>query len=151
MIPSNGKAEFSRGLEPNRIERVARAPEVVEHAQKILPDEMRQHEAVVQVRAPAHGRAALRIAPEPRGERAQKQLLGEAHARVRRHLEGAELDKPETPRHAVGRIELVDADLGAMRVAGEVDEQIAKQPVGGPQRRVGARRRNQRQRDFEVR
>ena len=40
----------------------------------------------------------LRLAPEPGDEGAQQQLLGEAHARVRRHLEGAELDEAETGR-----------------------------------------------------
>src|SRR5882762_9164440 len=36
---------------------------------------MRQHEAVVQRRAPAHARAVLRLAGEPRDQRAHQQLL----------------------------------------------------------------------------
>ena len=110
---------------------------------------MRQHETVVQIGAPAHRRALLRFAPEPGDQRAQEQLLGERHARVRRHLEGAELDEPEPAGHAVGRIELVDADFGAMGVAGDVDQKIAEQPVGDPQRGVGTWRRNLRQRDLQ--
>ena len=61
---------------------------------KVLRDEMRQHEAVVQLRAPADERLLVRRLPEPRDERAQQQLLRQAHARVRRHLERAQLHQP---------------------------------------------------------
>ena len=82
---------------------------------------------------------SLRLAPEPGDERPQQQLLGETHAGVRRHFESAEFDKPEPPGRAVRRIELVDADFGAMGVAGNVDQQIAEQPVDQPQRKRSAR------------
>ena len=82
-------------------------------------------------------------------ERAQQQLLGEAHARVGRHFERAEFDQPEPPGRAVGRIELVDADFGAMRIAGDVDEQIAEQAVDEPERRGSPGAGDLRQRDFE--
>ncbi len=112
---------------------------------------MRQHELVVQRRAPAHQRAVERLAPEPGDERAHQQLLREAHPGVRRHLEGAELDEAEPARGAVGRPELVDADLGAMRVAGDVDEQVAEQPVHHPGPDVGlARARHLAQRDLHL-
>ena len=96
---------------------------------------MRQHEAVVQRRAPAHETAVLRLAPEPGDERAQQQLLGEAHARIGRHFEGAEFDEAEAAGRPVGRIELVDADFRAMRIAGDVDEKIAEKPVDEPERK----------------
>jgi hypothetical protein len=111
---------------------------------------MRQHEAVVQIGAPAHRLALLRLAPEPGHQRPEQQLLGEAHARVRRHFERAELDESQPPSGAVGRIELVDADLGAMRVAGHIDEQIAEQPVDDPDRRAEALRRHLRERNLEL-
>ena len=41
---------------------------------------------------------------------------------------------PSRPR-PVGRIELVDAELGAVGVAGDVDEQVAEQAVDEPRRR----------------
>ena len=62
-------------------------------------------------------------------------LLHEAHARMRRHLERAELDEAEPARRPVRRVELVDADLGAVRVAGDVDQQVAEQAVDEPRRR----------------
>ncbi len=77
---------------------------------------------------------SLRLLPEPGDQRAQQQLLRQAHPRMRRHLERAELDQAQPAGRAVGRIELVDADLGAVRVAGDVDQQIAEQAIDQPQR-----------------
>ena len=95
---------------------------------------MRQHEPVVQRRAEADRRAAEGLLPEPGDQRPQDQLLRQAHARVRRHLEGAELDQAQPTGRAVGREQLVDADLGPMRVAGDVDQQVAEDPVDQPGR-----------------
>ena len=126
------EAELALGLEPFGLEGVARPAQIAEHAQKVLPDEMRQHEFVMQGGAPAHQLALLGLAPEPGDERAQQQLLGEAHARVRRHLEGAEFEQAQAPCGAIGRIELVDADLGAMGVAAHIHQQIAEETVHQP-------------------
>ena len=105
------------------------------HVEEIGPDEMLEHEAVVQRRAPTHQPAVLRHAPEPRHQRAQQQLLGETHARVGRHLEGAKLDQAEPAHRPVGREQFVDADFGAMGIAGDVDQQIAEQAVDQPRPR----------------
>src|SRR5213083_1766370 len=86
------EAKFALRLEPGGIELVAGALEIREHAEEILPDEMRQHEAVVQRGAPAHAGAVLRLAPEPGDQRAHEKLLSQVHTRVGRHLEGAEFD-----------------------------------------------------------
>src|SRR5207302_8277941 len=51
------EAELEVGQEPARIERHARARQLVDDALEVRPDEMRQHEAVVQRRAPTHQRA----------------------------------------------------------------------------------------------
>ena len=110
---------------------------VVEHVEEILPDVVRQHEAVVQRRAPAHEAAVERALPQPGDEGAHQQLLGKAHARIGRHLEAAELDQAEPAGRTVRREQLVDADLRAMRVAGDVDQQIAEQPVDQPGQRCG--------------
>ena len=123
-----------------RSRRRSRSPST---SRKSLPDEMRQHEAVVQRRAPAHQPALLRLAPEPGDQRAEQQLLGQAHARVRRHLEGAELDQAEPAGRAVRRIELVDADLGAVGVAGR-HRPAGCGTAGRPARAAAARPRRRR-------
>ncbi len=93
---------------------------------------MRQQPAIVQRRTPAHQLAAIGLLPEARHERAQQQHLHRAHARVRRHLEGAEFDQAQAAGRAVGRIELVDRELGPVRIAGKVGEQVAQQAVDQP-------------------
>src|SRR6187200_3343123 len=100
------KAEFALRLEPDRIELVPGIAEIAEYSQEIFPDEMRQHEAVVQRRSPAHERTLLRLAPEPREQSAHKQLLRKAHTRIRRHFERAEFDETEPASRAIGRIKL---------------------------------------------
>ena len=82
---------------------------------------------------------SIGLAPETRDQRTQHELLREAHALVRRHFEGAHLEQAEPAGVAVGREHLVDAELGAMRVAGGVDEQVAEQAVDDPGRHRLAR------------
>ena len=84
-------------------------------------------------------RRVVRLAPEPRDQRAQQQLLRQAHPRVRRHLERAHLEQAAAARRAVRRVELVDAELGAMRVAGDVGQQVTEQPIDEPGRNGTAR------------
>ncbi len=70
------KAEFEMRREPFGLQRVARLRGVVDHVLEVLPDEVRQHEAVVQLGAPAH--ELLRpvgLLPEPRNEGTQQKLL----------------------------------------------------------------------------
>jgi hypothetical protein len=85
-------------------------------------------------------RAARRAVPEAGHQAAQQQLLGQRHARVRRHLEGAQLEQAEAAGRAVRRIQLVDAELGAVGVAGDVDQQVAQHAVDQPGRHVAAGR-----------
>ena len=80
-------------------------------------------------------RAPVRCLPEPGDQRAHQQLLGKAHAGMRWHLERAELDETKPAGRAVRRIELVDADLGTMRVATDVDQQMAENAIDQPRRR----------------
>ena len=70
--PEEGKPEFELRLEPGGIERIARPAEIGENAEEILPDEMRQHETIMQGRAPAHQTALLGFLPKPRDERPQQ-------------------------------------------------------------------------------
>jgi len=111
---------------------IASAAQVIQHAEKVLPNEMLEHESVVQGSAPTNRCTALRLAPEPRGQRAQEQLLRQAHARVWRHFERAELDQAQPSGRTIGREQFVDAQLGTMGVAGDVDEEVTKQPVHQP-------------------
>ncbi len=139
------------GLKPFRLERIARSTKISENAEKVLPDKVRQHEPVMQRGSPAHGRALLRLAPKPSDDRAQQQLLREAHARVRRHFKRAKFDEPKTSRRTIGRVQLVDADFRAMRVAAHIDKKIAIEPVNEPEWEAGhVWARRVRQRDFQL-
>src|SRR5260370_10403983 len=84
----NRKTELALGVEPFRVEAIAFAADFLEHVEEILPYEILKHEAVVQRRAPAHHGAVERLAAEPGDERAQQQLLREAHTRIGRHFYG---------------------------------------------------------------
>ena len=127
-----GKPEFELGEIPFRRKIVAGALQLGEHVQEIFPEEMRQHETVMQRGAPAHEFTLLRLAPEFCDQRADQQLLGERHARVRRHFERPEFNQPEPASRAIRRIEFVDADFGAVGIAGDVDEDVAEQPIDQP-------------------
>ena len=148
----DGEAELALRLEPIGREIVARVAQVAQHVEEVCPDEMAQHESIVQRGAPADEPALQRFAPEPGRERAYQQLLGKAHLGIRRHLEAAELDEAQPPGWPVGREELVDAELGAVRVAGHVDEQVAEQAIDHPRRgrRGAAGRRHLRQRHLQL-
>ena len=58
------EAELEVRREPLRIERVARCAEAAQHVLEILMHEMRQHEIVVQARAPAAQLLLVRAIPE---------------------------------------------------------------------------------------
>ena len=128
------KTEFDERVEPALVHRVPERVEIRDDVANIRRDEMRQQPSIVQRRAPAHEVAAIRLLPEPRDQRAQQQRLHEAHPRMRRHFERAKLEQPEAPGCRVGRVELVDRELGAMRIAREVGQQMAQQPVDEPRR-----------------
>ena len=130
------EAEVEVWRKPVGLDRVAEATQLLHHVAQVLPDEVRQHEAVVQLGAPSlQARRPVRLLPEARHQRTHQQLLSEAHAGVRRHLEGTHLEQAEPAGRAVGRVQLVDAELGAVGVAGDVDEQVAHQPIDEPRRR----------------
>ncbi len=91
----------------------------------------------MQLRAPRHGLALVRLVPELRHRAAEQELLHEAHARVRRHLEAAQLEQAEAARRAARVEELVDAELGAVGVAGGVGQDVAENAVDQPRRGPG--------------
>jgi hypothetical protein len=63
-------------------------------------------------------------------------MLSKTHLRVWRHFKRAHLDKPESPGAALRREEFINRELGAMRIAAGINEQIAEQPVRQPRRGV---------------
>src|SRR5262245_5140010 len=146
-----GKTKLALGMKPLRVEVIAGAAKTFQNVEKVLPNEVLQHESVVQGRTPTYRRAALWLAPEPGDQGAQEQLLRQAHARMRRHFERAKLQEAQPSGWTVGREQFVDAELGAVGIAGDVDEKIAKQAIDQPRpRRLAlARRRHHGQRDLE--
>src|SRR6516164_5934106 len=89
------KAKLAVSMKRNRSEVIAGAAEIFQNVEKVSPNEMFQHESVVQHRTPAYRRTALRLAPEPSDQGAQEKLLRQAHARVRGHFERAELHQTQ--------------------------------------------------------
>ena len=88
--------------------------------------------------------------PEARDQRAEQQLLHHAHPRIRRHLECPQLEEAAPPGCEVGRVELVDAELRAMRVARDVDKQVAQRAIDEPRGRLALRRSKPRERDLHL-
>ena len=127
-----GEAEFQEGREPVGVEGEACLAQVTHHILHVLPDEMGQHEAVVQGSAPAHQIVAVGPLPEMSDQRPQQQHLHQAHARVGWHLESTQFQKSQPAALAVGRIKLVDAELRPVGIAGQVDQQIAQQAIHQP-------------------
>ena len=57
---------------------------------------------------------------------------------MRRHLEAAQLEQAEPAALGIGAEQLVDAELGAVGVAGDVGEQVSQRPVDLPRQCLGA-------------
>jgi hypothetical protein len=89
------EAELEVRLEPGHVEPVAALGQVVEHVVEVHAHKGGQQEAVVQFGAPAGELAVPGLLPEAGHQRAQQQLLGNAHAGVRRHLEGAQFEQAQ--------------------------------------------------------
>src|SRR5499426_4410885 len=85
-----GKAKLEMRRKPARLESVASLVQLRNHVIEIKPNKVWQQKTIVQLGAPARQpRRRIGRLPEACDEPTQQQLLGEAHARVRRHLEGA--------------------------------------------------------------
>ncbi|MNQ83452.1 hypothetical protein D3C85_985300 [compost metagenome] len=88
VVANLGEAEFQMRGEPFGPHRITGGVEVDDDIGEVLLDKVRQQEAIVQLRAPARQfRRCIGLAPEPRDQRPQQQLLRQAHARMGRHLE----------------------------------------------------------------
>ena len=105
-----------------------------QHVLEIQVNESWQHEAIMQLGAPARGRGPIRRFPEARNQGTQQQLLCAAHVRVGWHLERAQFQQAQATSGRVGRVHLVDRDLAAVRVAGGVNQDVAQGAVDQPGR-----------------
>ena len=141
------KAKLEMRIEPFDAQRIAGLVQVGNDIFQILTHKMRQHETVVDFRAPPDQFLAIGVLPEMRDQGAKQEVLREAHPRMRRHFKRAHFEQAEAARSRVGRVELVDAELGAVRAAGRVDQQVSEDAVHQP-RRSAAMVRNLLKRDF---
>ena len=87
-------------------------------------------------RPPADELPVPGLLPETGHQGADDQLRKQAHPDVRRHLEGPHLHQPPPSGGAVRGEELVDAKLGPVSIPGEIDKEIAEQPVDEPRARL---------------
>src|SRR5207244_2906329 len=101
------KAKLEMRRKPVELERIPRVAQIAEDVLEVRLAEMRQHPAVMEVGAPAHEAVPVWLAPELADESAQQEMLGETHARMGRHLEGAHLDEPKTAIAALRREQLI--------------------------------------------
>ena len=131
-LTDHRKSEFEVRGKPLTFKRISGRPHLVEHLVEVRRHEMGQHEAIVNGGSPSHETLTIGCSPEPRNQRPQQQLLREAHARMRGHLERPQFDEPQPARCRVGREELVDAELGPVRVPRGIGQQMAKHPVDKP-------------------
>src|SRR5262252_303464 len=125
---------------PSEVYFVTGSMQICNHGRKILLDEVWEHKQIVKACSPSSRRFRIRVAPERSHQRTYEQLLRETHSRVRRHFESAQFDKPQPTRSAVRRVQLIDAKLGAMRVARNVNKKIAEDPINQPWRARSVRR-----------
>src|SRR5215475_14140508 len=132
----HGKTKFEMRRKPGFIDGITRPPQIVDDGGKILFDVVRKKKEIVKAGSPTDRFFLKWGAPEPRNQSTYKQLLRQTHPCMRRHLERPHLHKTEPARRAVGRVELIDAEFGTMRVAGHVDQQVSENPVDQPRRTI---------------
>ena len=135
----NGKAKFEMRQEPIGFDRIAGPLQIVDHFAEILPHKVRQQKPIVQLRAPAN---AAGCGKASRQNQATSVRSSNCCVRLIRACGGISNARnstsPKRPGRRVGRVQLVDAELGPVRVAGHVDQQMAKDAIDQPRRRVCA-------------
>ncbi len=132
VIAQQREAEGVMRCEPLRVEVEPGLAQFGEHVIEVHRNEGGQQEAVVQRGAPALQCGGVGRVPEAGDERAQQQLLHHAHAGVRRHLESAQFEQAEAAGGAVRAVELVNAELAAVGIAGDVDQEVAQGAIDKP-------------------
>src|SRR4051794_16644125 len=97
---------------------------------------MREHEAIVQLGAPADEGLVIRHTPEPREERPQQQLLGQTHPGMRGHFKSPKLHQTMTSAHPIGGVKLINAKLRPMGISRGVYKEVSKNTVDQPGRKI---------------
>jgi len=91
-----GTAEFKMSAEPTGFHVDPGGIEKLHHRVQVLPQIVREHEAVMNQSAPSDEWIAERFFPESGYECANEQLLSETHAGMRRHFKSAEFEETES-------------------------------------------------------
>src|SRR2546425_12255915 len=81
----NGKTKFGMGSKPCMLHRVSCPLQILDYGLKILLDQGWQEELIVKASSPSDRLSFVGLPPKPGNEGAHKQLLSEAHSRMRRH------------------------------------------------------------------
>ena len=86
--------------------------------------------------APADKAAFKGRFPEHAYQGPNQQHLEKTHSHMRRHFECSQFEQAELQTQTLGRKKLVNAELGAMRVPGYIDQEIAEQGIHNPRRAI---------------
>ena len=129
QIADAREAKLKMRREPVVFKRITGLAQIADDIAKIRFAKMRQHPAVVDVRAPAHEIVFVgsfqNFATRPRSSRCCARLMracgGISNARIS--------TRPSRPAAAFRREQFINRKFGAMRVAAGVNQQIAEQPV----------------------
>ncbi len=124
--------ELGERIEPAGFEGDVMRTQIGCYLRDVMNNEVRQQVAAVQVRAMPDQRCAQRLCPEPGHQRAHQQRLHHRHLKMRRHLEPAQLKQAQAPTSAVRIVELVDTELRAVGISGDIGEQMPQRPIDMP-------------------
>ncbi len=127
-----GKPELGERVQPTGVEVDVVGTQIGCNVSDVVNQEVRQQVSAMQVCPMPDERRAQRRVPEPCDQRAHQQRLHHRHLKVWWHLEAAQLQKAEPAAGAVGAVQLVDAELGAVGVAGDVGQQVPQRAIGHP-------------------
>ena len=143
----HGKARLEDRSEPRSFEGKPRVSKIVADRPEVLPERGRQHEAIVQACPVPHERVGARSHRQHGDNRPNEQRAQRLIPDVRHRLERSKLDQALKTGWRIEVPELVDADLGEVRVARAIGQEIAKEPVedltvGGPPYGIGPEARD---------
>ena len=127
-----GEPELGERIEPAGVEVDAVRPQICGDIRDIVNQEVWQQISSVQIGAVADEWRPQRFIPEPCDQRPHQQRLHHRHLVMRRHLESAQFQQTQPAAWTVGAVQLVDAELGPVGVAGDVGQQVPQRPVDDP-------------------
>ena len=127
--------ELGERVEPTGVEVDAVSAQVCGNIGDIVNHEVGQQVSAMQIRSVADQRGAQRLVPEPGHQRTHQKRLHHRHLEMRWHLEATQFQQAEPAAWGVGAVQLVDAELGAVGVAGDVGKQMPQCAIGHPRLR----------------